>query len=341
VGFTFSFPIQQTGLASGSLIVWTKNWTATGVEGEDVVKLLMAACDRIGFRPRIEALISDTVGTLMTRRYMDPHCVMGVIFGTGTNAAYIERKAAIPKWGGTRDGIMVINTEWGGFGSGKGGRRLLPLTHIDHILDRESANVTEQRYEKMISGEYMGEMCRLALMQLQEEAQLWGEHPTWATDGLLTKRNAFGARYMSDITADDTPELAEVGRILREKGGVESTFEQRDVVKSVCVLVGKRGARLAAAGVAATLAQMGSDADERSTVAIDGSVFLKHPYFRVWMEEALAELQCRCRLVTSLDGSGIGAAVTAAVAESQTAEDLWCGGTRGLRGCFDVGSPKL
>ena len=38
---------------------------------------------------------------------------MGVILGTGTNAAYIERTANVPKWGGEASEEMVINTEWG------------------------------------------------------------------------------------------------------------------------------------------------------------------------------------------------------------------------------------
>jgi len=39
----------------------------------------------------VVALVNDTVGTLATRCYSDPQCFMGVIFGTGTNAAYIEK----------------------------------------------------------------------------------------------------------------------------------------------------------------------------------------------------------------------------------------------------------
>ena len=56
------------------------------------------------------------------------------IAGTGTNAAYVERCSAIPKWMGPRDGLMVVNMEWGGFGSARAGRSILPVrgpcTHI-------------------------------------------------------------------------------------------------------------------------------------------------------------------------------------------------------------------
>lgn len=46
LGFTFSFPLQQTELSSGSLINWTKGFKTSGVVGEDVVKLLREACAR-------------------------------------------------------------------------------------------------------------------------------------------------------------------------------------------------------------------------------------------------------------------------------------------------------
>ena len=46
VGFTFSFPIDQKSLTSGNLIKWTKGYSADGVEGKDVVKLLNDELDK-------------------------------------------------------------------------------------------------------------------------------------------------------------------------------------------------------------------------------------------------------------------------------------------------------
>lgn len=43
VGFTFSFPVDQTSLVSGNLIRWTKGYDVKGVEKNDVVKLLKDA----------------------------------------------------------------------------------------------------------------------------------------------------------------------------------------------------------------------------------------------------------------------------------------------------------
>ena len=48
LGFTFSFPVKQLSLTSGLLIRWTKGFSATGVENEDVIKLLQEALVRNG-----------------------------------------------------------------------------------------------------------------------------------------------------------------------------------------------------------------------------------------------------------------------------------------------------
>ena len=46
LGFTFSFPCAQKDIASGSLISWTKGFTASGVINNDVVQLLRDAIKR-------------------------------------------------------------------------------------------------------------------------------------------------------------------------------------------------------------------------------------------------------------------------------------------------------
>ena len=48
LGFTFSFPCQQEGLAKGKLTSWTKGFKCAGVEGKDVVVLLREALARRG-----------------------------------------------------------------------------------------------------------------------------------------------------------------------------------------------------------------------------------------------------------------------------------------------------
>lgn len=46
LGFTFSFPLTQTGLTQGKLVRWTKGFNCSGVVGEDVVALLEQAIEK-------------------------------------------------------------------------------------------------------------------------------------------------------------------------------------------------------------------------------------------------------------------------------------------------------
>ena len=58
LGFTFSFPCHQKGLASATLSKWTKGFDCDGVVGEDVVKLLQDAINRRGVRFRFLNFVS-------------------------------------------------------------------------------------------------------------------------------------------------------------------------------------------------------------------------------------------------------------------------------------------
>ena len=49
-------------------------------------------------------------------------------------------------------------------------------------------------------------------------------------------------------------------------------------------------------------------------VAVDGSVFIKHPTFATLMREALESLECSAKLDIATDGSGTGSALIAALA---------------------------
>ena len=65
LGFTFSFPCRQKGLAVGELITWTKGFTCSGVEGNDVVALLKKSIDKRGdIRVDMAAILNDTTGKI-------------------------------------------------------------------------------------------------------------------------------------------------------------------------------------------------------------------------------------------------------------------------------------
>ncbi len=309
MGFTFSFPIQQTGIASGILICWTKGFNAAGVIGNDVVKLLDEAFLRKGvINVNISALANDTVGTLVAKSYEDPRCDVGVIIGTGTNACYPEELSKIKKWPGRngKKARMIINIEWGNFNK-------LASTSFDRQLDEESDNPGQQILEKMVSGMYLGEIVRLILYDLASEGSL-----SCGLIPLLVRKGAFETEYMSIIEGDGTPGLKIVGRLLGALGMYRQSLKDRRIFKKVCESVSRRGARICASCIAAIVTKMDPHLSNKHTIAIDGSVFEKHPTFSNNIDEAMKDIFAgkynRIKLVPTKDGSGKGAAIIAAVA---------------------------
>ncbi|CAH8313135.1 unnamed protein product [Eruca vesicaria subsp. sativa] len=324
LGFTFSFPVRQTSLSSGTLIKWTKGFSIEDTVGQDVVGELIKAMERVGLDMNVTALVNDTVGTLAGGRYYNPDVVAAVILGTGTNAAYVERAHAIPKWQGLlpKSGEMVINMEWGNFRSSH-----LPLTEYDHLLDFESLNPGEQILEKIISGMYLGEILRRVLLKMAEEAAFFGDSvpPKLRIPFIIRTPN------MSAMHSDTSPDLKVVGSKLEDILEVSTTsLKMRKVVISLCNIIATRGARLSAAGIYGILKKIGRDTPkdgetQKSVIAMDGGLFEHYTQFSECMESSLKELLGNeasesVEVIHSNDGSGVGAALLAA-SHSQYLED--------------------
>lgn len=316
LGFTFSFPCQQISLASALLIHWTKGFTTTGVEGEDVLALLQNAFDKKGCKLETLAVVNDTVGTLIAKYFEDPRAVCGVILGTGSNACYFEKVRNIPKFPGHStagpDDEMVVNMEWGGFDSKLfGNSQILKISPYDAAIDSSSPNPGAQRFEKMMGGMYLGEICRVTMLKLMYQRLL----PNFAK---MYNKNGFQTYHMSMVLADETSNLSEVEGLLKELYATSTTLRQRKLVKEVCYAVARRSARLAATGISAAVLRSGREKD--CVVAIDGSVFEKVPGYKAHMYEALAELfedrPYNISLEICKDGSGKGAGLIAALASA-------------------------
>ncbi|GJN35841.1 hypothetical protein PR202_gb24652 [Eleusine coracana subsp. coracana] len=314
LGFTFSFPVRQSSIASGTLIKWTKAFSIDDAVGEDVVAELQTAMKKQDVDMRVAALINDTVGTLAAGRYNDEDVVIGVILGTGSNAAYVEEASAIPKLEGEspKSGNMVINTEWGNFDSA-----CLPVTEYDHALDEESLNPGEQIFEKLISGLYLGDIVRRVLLKIASQTTLFGNvsHTKLKTRFILRTPDVSAMRH------DETPDLSVVAEKLAENLKIRDTsLETRKMVVEICDIVTKRSARLAAAGIVGILRKIGRGVagdERRSVVAVDGGLFEHYAAFRECLESTLVELlgEEAARSVAvklTKDGSGLGAALIAA-----------------------------
>ncbi|XP_036858398.2 hexokinase HKDC1 isoform X2 [Manis javanica] len=312
LGFTFSFPCRQMSIDKGTLIGWTKGFKATDCEGEDVVDMLREAIKRRNeFDLDIVAVVNDTVGTMMTCGYEDPNCEIGLIAGTGSNMCYMEEMRNIELVEGD-EGKMCINTEWGGFGDN--GCIDDIRTQYDKEVDEGSLNPGKQRYEKMTSGMYLGEIVRQILIDLTRRGLLFRGQ----ISERLRTRGIFETKFLSQIESDRLA-LLQVRRILQELG-LDSTCEDSVVVKEVCGAVSRRAAQLCGAGLAAVVEKRREDQGFehlRITVGVDGTLYKLHPHFSRVLQETVKELAPRCDVMFMLseDGSGKGAALITAVAK--------------------------
>ncbi|MFH1079452.1 MAG: hypothetical protein V1766_04190 [Pseudomonadota bacterium] len=301
LAFTFSFPVEQRSIASGKLICWTKGFTASGVEGRDVVALLIEALKRKQMEfIHVAALANDTVGTLVAQSYTDPTCDMGVILGTGTNACYPEDTIRILKHQGSgASGEMIVNLEWGGFDK-------LRTNVYDRVLDSASHNAGQQKLEKMVSGMYLGEITRLVIIEMIEKGLLFTEKslPAFSEAYTLTTEHlsiaAQGLDFFDDFGLSDV------------------SAADNKTIREICNIVSTRSARIAGAAIAAVIAWMDANFESSHTVAIDGALFEKYPGFQVNMKDmlfgVLGDRAERIKLELAKDGSGIGSAIIGAVA---------------------------
>lgn len=341
LGFTFSFPVQQLGINKGNLLRWTKGFDIPDAVGKDVCALLQREIDILRLPVKVAALVNDTVGTLMARSYTSTgkhRSILGAIFGTGTNGAYIEKTSNIKKpiegEYDTSTGEMVVNTEWGSFDNQL---NVMHSTPWDKILDSKSVNPGFQMFEKRVSGMFLGELVRLAMVDMinNEKTDLFKDVNSssndWATttsigpnSGIL-KQWGLDSAIMSVAAADNTPELSTLRQELETTLHVYTpSLEDAQAFKAVAHAVGRRAARLSAVAIGAIAIQSGKiddPAEEVIDIGVDGSLVEHYPFFRDMIYEALKSIDgigtkgaAKIRIGIAKDGSGVGAALIALVA---------------------------
>ncbi|KAK7512875.1 hexokinase-domain-containing protein [Phyllosticta citricarpa] len=327
LGFTFSYPATQDYIDHGVLQRWTKGFDIDGVEGKDVVPPFEAALKERGVPIKLSALINDTTGTLIASAYTDPRMRIGCIFGTGCNAAYMEDCGSIPKIDHMKlpaDTPMAINCEWGAFDNE---HVVLPRTKYDVIIDKESPRPGQQSFEKMIAGLYLGEVFRLVLVDLHSDP---AAHLFEGQDiSKLKKAYTMDASFLATIEEDPFENLSETADLFQNKLGLVLNKPELELCRRLAELIGTRAARLSACGVAAICKKKGW---KEAHVGADGSVFNKYPHFKSRGAQALREVfdwpkgqKDLIEILPAEDGSGVGAALIAALTLKRVEEGNYAG----------------
>lgn len=348
LGFTFSFPVNQIGINKGRLMRWTKGYDIDEAIGQDVCALLQTEITALKLPIRVAALVNDTVGTLMARSYTSPgktKTLIGAIFGTGTNGAYVEKLDRVKKMkeidakeGANYDastGLMIINTEWGSFDNILS---VLPNTPFDQDLDRESVNPGIQMFEKRVSGMFLGEVLRRAMLTLYEKQDAKvalfkdassADNDTVSTTTIaesspLFKQWGIDTSFLSIVEEDSSDHLRITKQTLEKELEVSApSTEDCVAVKMLVHAIGKRAARLSAVALAGIIISTNKLKEEEVVdVGVDGSLVEYYPGFEDYIREAFREIEGigedekRIRIGLAKDGSGLGAALIALVAHN-------------------------
>lgn len=266
---------------------------------------------------------------MIASAYGDPKTIIGAIFGTGCNAAYMDESGSIQKLNlSPEDGLeastpMAINCEYGAFDND---RRVLPLTSYDEQIDRESPRPGQQMFEKMSAGLYLGEIFRRVLLDLHMRGSIFQGQDCDA----LEEPYCVDTSFISKIEDDDSPDLTNTANAFTTDFGIKPSKIELEFCHRLSAMIATRGARLCACGVAAICRKRGT---KTGHVAADGSVANKHPQFKARWAEALGEIlgwdkersEDPIVLTSAEDGSGVGAAVIAAMTVERKAKGVTAG----------------
>ncbi|MDR0873535.1 MAG: hexokinase [Prevotellaceae bacterium] len=203
IGYCFSYPAAARLNGDAILLRWTKGIDVKdmlgeekqpnnpkNITGETFVQYLN---NHKNIKPTFTNIkvINDTVACLFGGlSASDFDSYIGLIVGTGTNMASLMRLNQIKKLNSEVDWIVPINLESGNFNPPY-------LTVIDGLVDAVSNNKGSQRFEKAISGGYLGEIFKTVFMNEKIEYDFNGEH----LSAILENPNNYSAEWANAAQA--------------------------------------------------------------------------------------------------------------------------------------------
>ncbi|EPE05113.1 hexokinase-1 [Ophiostoma piceae UAMH 11346] len=340
MGLAWSFPIEQTSLRGGILQSMGKGFRAAdSLLGQDLGDIIQRACAGHGLQTELAAIVNDSAACLLSQAYVHPSTRLGLILGTGVNVAvhlpvgtvgrskYGERPAA---WFDTASHV-IVNTELGMFGHG-----LLPVTRWDALLNAGHPKPEFQPLEHMVSGFYLGEVCRFAILEAAAATGLFGG----VVPPSLHAPYSLDTETLSRMEADTSATLEEAHSVFTKAHPSPGAVSIEDVrfVRTLAQYVSQRSAAIVAASVyglwalkveteqellasglassSATAAAELAIVQERTVVSFNGSVIERYPGYLEQCQGVINQLAASSslagsaiELVPAKESSLIGAAV--------------------------------
>ncbi|MDA3798989.1 MAG: hexokinase [Kiritimatiellae bacterium] len=275
IGFCFSYATEITPNGDGKLLNWSKEVKIPELVGEYVGSGIIKALGKVGENHNI-VLLNDTIATLLSGKTIgfSSHysSYIGFILGTGTNTAYVEANANIKKISGLTDGTQAVNVESGCFSKA-------PKSNFDDALAAKTESPEAYKFEKMISGAYMGS---IGLEILQQAAK----------EGLMSEEAAkeiLNWKFLSTKDLDDF-----VGNPSEDGIFNKPIFSEDDkqLIYHWGAAITKRSAILTAINISAAAIKCGAGTNPLTPLCIniDGSTFYKTNHLASIAEEYLRRI---------------------------------------------------
>jgi hexokinase len=262
IGFCFSYPVEISPNKDGRLIRFAKEIKAPQVVGQMIGENLNLAFTSRGLGDAKHiVLLNDTVATLLAGvgwENRDFSCYIGFILGTGTNCCYVESNAAVTKQKGLNpEQSQIINTESGGMGKAHSGR-------IDQMFDATMNNPGIHKFEKMISGAYLGPLYLKTIQQACHDGILCGGAAE--AIGRMTDLNTKNLNDFMFYPYGENP----LARVCRQGSGEDVTL-----LYVIADRLVERAAKLAAINLSAMAIKSGQGTDPARPICIvaEGTTF--------------------------------------------------------------------
>ncbi|KAI9799809.1 MAG: hypothetical protein M1825_004369 [Sarcosagium campestre] len=377
-GVTFSFPMIQESITEATLMPMGKGFAISSkvkldafllagyekaIEGVSLAHFLKNGAYEIPDATEIRlpsmkivAIINDSVATLASLAYSisagGDQAAMALIVGTGTNATIPTPASKLGPAKATRAGsslgesgndpMIVVNTEWSIKGTAQPLHDLSIVTAWDEVVSQGSESPGFQPLEYMTSGRYLGEICRLVLLETFVVRLGYSEEQLPL---LFRRRYALTSTFLTHLLCQPDKGVSELHDQLSAGPAIEgSPWQWTDVhlglVRSVAWPVSNRSAAIIAAATIGLLSSTGvvafdSSADAMKArrkphsgeanggeilVAATGGVISQFPAYTTTCQEYINSLTKYCCLESSgvqvtlrevLDGGILGAGVLA------------------------------
>lgn len=300
LGLTWSFPLEQTSHRSGKIQGAGKGFKCAHDNlGADLAELLEQACARQGLSIRVEAIINDGAATLLSQAYLEPSTSMGLILGTGTNAAAYFPVTSIgsSKFGSrsaswfTNANRVIVNTEASMFGGG-----ILPRSRWDETLNNEHPLPDFQPLEYMTTGRYLGELMRLIILEAVETCNMFGG----AVPAELVDPYTLDTAILAQLEEDKSTDMNGSASLITQAFGLIDTPTRSELafLRLVAPSISRRASTYLAVAIHAMVALQretsGSlepvSGSSKTSIACNGSVILKYPGFKARTENYLARM---------------------------------------------------